>query len=77
MSYARFSNGDIYMYPENGHIICMGCELDPSGCPEFDHIKDAIDHLEKHRDAGHKAPYEEAIKRLKYDAETGCVNVPW
>ena len=64
MSFCRFSEGDVYMIPTNKGIMCCGCALlDES--PVFTRVEDAIAHLEEHRRAGHKAPYDEAIDMLR------------
>lgn len=60
MSFARFSNSDVYIYEHaNGFIECCGCILTE---PESDEIvgfarlatpREAISHLEEHQDAGY------------------------
>ena len=64
MSYCRFIDGDVYMYPDvRGGIRCCACRLNepaPGGIfgrsERFDTAREALDHLFKHRDAGHHVP---------------------
>ena len=63
MSYSRFWDSDVYIYPHvNGHIECALCLLRPSregGKGEsvcIDNDKDLIEHISQHRSAGHIVP---------------------
>lgn len=54
MSYCRFSDADIYVYPSMGGFECCGC---PVG--KFFSTKSAADmlrHMKAHRDAGLDVP---------------------
>jgi hypothetical protein len=70
MSYCRFSEGDVYMYPHTSGVIqCCSCRLSQIGTGWFadDNFKthqDALAHLEAHIAAGHNVP-QEAIERLR------------
>ncbi len=70
MSYCRFSDGDVYMYPHiDGYIECCFCSLaQPDGyrLQHFHNHKDALGHLLEHRKAGHHVP-QYAIDRLTVD----------
>lgn len=68
MSYARFSNGDVYVYATGDKIICCACKLsEPRGEVTLGRA-DMILHLEAHRAAGHDVP-EEASDRLRWELE--------
>ena len=71
MSYCRWGpDSDIYLYCYNRNkqkFECCCCDLGPGlivGLPNV------IDHLNKHRQAGHKIPHH-AIRRLEIELETG------
>jgi hypothetical protein len=71
MSYCRFSDGDVYMYPTNRGIECCACRLTHKnanyGLYEnklFDTGEEALAHLKEHINAGHKVP-KYATDRLK------------
>ena len=70
MSYCRFSDGDVYMYPHiNGVIQCCSCRLSPIGKgwfadDNFKSPKEALAHLEAHIAVGHDVP-QDAIERLR------------
>ncbi|MGC4151530.1 MAG: hypothetical protein QM628_00430 [Propionicimonas sp.] len=55
MAYARFSDADVYVFMStSGHLECCGCRLgDPR---RFDSTQAMVDHLAKHREAGHDVP---------------------
>ncbi len=72
MSYARWSNeSDVYVYHHvDGYVTCCGCRLfdaDPFSLeprdPAFYSRTAAIEHLERHRLAGHIVP-DYAFDRL-------------
>lgn len=56
MSYSRFIDSDIYIYPSVlGDICCSGCLLYGKSINiEDDQI--LVDHIKEHRDAGHNIP---------------------
>ena len=72
MSYARFSEGDIYLYPGGSPPwICCNCKLMPEvedpDDREYTHInslQETFQHVIEHRKAGHLVP-DRCIKRLK------------
>ena len=77
MSYCRFSDGDVYMYPTINGIECCVCKLTKKKHYEkngikikmhsnvlFDTNAQAIAHLEEHIKAGHSVP-KYAIERLQ------------
>jgi hypothetical protein len=80
MSYCRFSDGDVYMYPNcNGYIECCSCSLAPlvdtifsgvkmHGSVRFNNHQEAIEHLYKHIEAGDQVP-EYAIESLKNEIQ--------
>ena len=70
MSYCRFSEGDVYMYPDSfGAIICCGCNLLRAITSSvFWTPEEALEHLEEHRKAGHTVP-ERAFNRLRKEIE--------
>ena len=72
MSYCRFSDGDVFMYPslKTGKIVCCACRLNRKDNwgqhPDtvLSGKKEAIAHLKEHIYAGHKVP-KYATDRLK------------
>ena len=67
MSYARFSWCDVYVFVSvEGHLDCCGCSL-PPGWFEADTTAEMLDHLQKHREAGHDVP-DEVFDALRADA---------
>lgn len=57
MSYARFSNGDVYVFPTTDDLRCCACWLD--GCDSNFTTTDVptfCAHLDRHRAAGHDVP---------------------
>jgi len=71
MAYCRWWNGDVYMFNHvDGYICCCACsfnELDKNGWPvdeEFSSLKEALRHLYKHREAGHRVP-DYAFERIR------------
>jgi hypothetical protein len=79
MSYCRFSDGDVYMYPTNKGIECCACKLTRRnanyGLYEnklFDTEEEALAHLKEHIKAGHRVP-EYAIEMLEKEMKEGVV----
>lgn len=78
MSYCRFGDGDVYMFPHVwGMIVCMGCKLagpHESGLMILDKAfiggEEALEHLQEHRNAGHKVP-QDAFDRLRREIASG------
>lgn len=74
MSYCRFSDGDVYLYPTTGGLIqCCSCRLTPKDKGWHDNVnfyspEDALKHLVDHKNAGHDVP-DDAIDRLKEECE--------
>lgn len=67
MSYARLGNGDdIYFYGDRFvEVWCCGmCKLNKMNNVELTSFKEAIEHLQMHRAAGHKVP-DHAFLRLE------------
>ena len=55
MAYARFSYADLYVFMHYlGHLECCGCWLGEQWA--FYSTNDMIDHIGKHRAAGHNVP---------------------
>ncbi len=77
MSYCRFSEGDVYMYPHvDGGIRCCGCLLNEPNDdhdPHFDHPEHALEHLYAHERSGHKVP-SRAYNRLREEVEELTAN---
>lgn len=67
MSYARFgSDSNVYVFQScDLELVCYGCQLD-SKDPRFTTARTALDHLEKHIEAGHKVP-DYTIAQIKED----------
>lgn len=77
MSYCRWSDGDVYLYPTEfataeapSKIECCGCWLEDIGCVTLTGHAAAIAHLEQHRAAGHEVP-EYAFERLRFEHANG------
>lgn len=65
MSYCRFSDSDVYMFPTFDGIVCFSCSL----ARDFnDHIIpnsfEALKHLHEHKTVGSDVP-QHAFERLK------------
>jgi hypothetical protein len=60
MSYCRFLEGDVYVFMHvGGHLECCACflgEMDPWGSFQAKSTQEMVDHLEKHKAAGHYVP---------------------
>ena len=70
MSYARFGEGDVYVYCSTpGSFICDFCRLSGYGDFHSTTRSGMITHLEQHIEAGHVVP-SEAIERLQEEIET-------
>jgi murein endopeptidase len=73
MSYARWSEGDVYVFSHvDGGIMCMSCSLMPEedGCHSSFTCRfpeEMLKHLQEHKDAGHSVP-DSAMKRLEKEA---------
>lgn len=105
MSYCRFSNSDVFMYPHDGGFIeCRACSLAPleptsmsglaaalgmskedspelfedfemHGTLQFDTRTEALEHLQAHRDAGHKVA-ELAFEKLRKELQDEGDHIP-
>lgn len=65
MSYARFSNGDVYVYSTGDDWVCCSCKLSPSReTVVFDSRLDLLKHLVQHVETGHRVP-SYALDRLQ------------
>jgi len=69
MSYSRFApDSDVYVFMGTGDKLhCCRCGLDPAGLSmEFiaDDHREMLDHLERHKEAGHRVP-DAAIAELE------------
>jgi hypothetical protein len=70
VSFARFSNSDVYIFEHvGGFIQCCGCSIPESkkeeifGFADLETPRDAIEHLKSHKKAGDDIG--DAIKRIK------------
>lgn len=65
MSYARFSNADVYVYLDcGGYLCCCGCLIE--GFFGAKTTADMLEHLEEHKKVGHDVP-DFCIEGLKED----------
>jgi hypothetical protein len=66
MAYCRFGDdSNVFMYGTlSSRIKCCMCMFGPKEPTEFDNPKEAMEHLMKHIDAGHRVPGE-AVEKLK------------
>lgn len=73
MSYCRFSDGDVYVFPRvDDRIECCWCKLAGRDNVLLDDERAAIDHLLEHRAAGHEVP-QYAIERLENEMKGRAV----
>jgi len=71
MSYCRFGeDSDIYLYPHvYGDYICCACRLRGTfGSTVLITLAEVLEHLQAHRDVGHKVP-EYAFERIRTEIE--------
>lgn len=69
MSYCRFSEADVYVFPDvRGYLSCCGCWLDKRGNSAYYSTDDMIAHLREHIAAGHHVP-DHVIPALERDRE--------
>lgn len=63
MAYARLGSGcDVYIFADvAGGVTCCGCLLDGENHPSQLSLDDMLEHLKRHREAGHAVP-----ERLEY-----------
>jgi len=74
MSYCRFSEGDVYMYPSvDGTIVCQMCLIliedqrqGKTWNSVFTSLEEAYEHLQEHLKRGHTVP-ERAFIRLRHE----------
>lgn len=70
MSYARFGEGDVYVYDSiSGGFECCSCSLQESGYFVSQTRSAMLEHLEKHIEAGHYVP-SGAMGRLRSEMAT-------
>lgn len=68
MAYSRFSYADLYVFMSvHGHLECCGCWLDNEW--RFDSTQAMIEHIQKHRDAGHNVPPNLEVELLADDEQ--------
>lgn len=89
MSYSRFSEADVYVFPTtSGDLECCGCWLpDVKGSFQTRSIDAMAEHLEAHRQAGHDVPdwvmdgiradEEWLVHEDIVDAGTNTGGAPW
>ena len=83
MSYARWSEGSVYVFGTGKGFVCMVCSLMPKGSPipniELSNInedfncktsEEMLKHLMAHRSAGDIVP-QDAIDRLTEEIKAG------
>ena len=69
MAYARFGrSSDIYVYQEEGTLVCLNCQLGPEFEARTLTRSAMILHLEAHLKAGHKVPAD-AFDELRNEIE--------
>jgi hypothetical protein len=70
MAYCRFGrDSDVYVFEMEGGIECCRCRI-AGGTFEAGGAAEMIEHLLKHRAAGHAVP-DEALRELREDLEFG------
>lgn len=81
MSYARFSEGDVYVFPSSSGIECLGCALIggwergrwvADGVTHREQIVSTLIHLAQHESAGHAVP-NRAWDQLHAELLTGVI----
>lgn len=76
MSYARFSDGDVYVFSSvGGYLECCACALNERdgdspfpASSQFDTTAEMLAHLAAHQEAGHHVP-DYCIEALREDAD--------
>lgn len=64
MSYARFSDGDVYVFPHvDGYVQCCGCILGDKW--DFHSPDEVVAHMHEHAEAGHLV-HEHLLDRETY-----------
>jgi hypothetical protein len=66
MSYCRFLEADVYVFMHvSGHLECCACFMSEDAWDSFEahSTQEMIDHLNKHKAAGHDVP-ERVFKEL-------------
>ncbi len=66
MSYCRFSEADAYIFASGDKIHCCWCMLDESGADFVGTEEEMLEHVAKHRAAGHDIPLD-VDERLKQE----------
>lgn len=82
MSYARFSDGDVYLFPTGDGIECCACSLVDGPLTRWisvsehddwrEHVLDTLNHLARHELAGDIVP-RVAIERLELELQSGVI----
>lgn len=80
MSYARFSEGDVYVFPTGDGIECCACSLEPgqwghwlaTGDSHREQVTKMLTHLARHQLAGDVVPVR-AITQLEAEFQTGVM----
>jgi hypothetical protein len=68
MAYSRFSYADLYVYMDAyGSLACCGCWLGDEWY--FGSTQEMVDHIAKHREAGHNMPADLEASLWADDAE--------
>ena len=77
MSYARFSEGDVYVYDNGTQVICSGCNLrDDDLSYKCTTAVEMLSHVNEHIEAGHTVPGR-AVKGLCEVAEAETTRMLW
>lgn len=81
MSYCRFIEADIYLYPDcHGGVVCCWCPLVEKEHSEYvfgcscrgETFEEVERHIKQHIEKGHHVP-DDVIDRLREDFETGFI----
>jgi hypothetical protein len=73
MSYARWSEGDVYVFADaSGGITCMSCKLMPEDDGWHEDFRCSVPeemffHLQGHKNVGHSVP-DSAMERLETES---------
>jgi len=74
MSYARWLEGDLYLYQHvDGYFLCCRCKLEDGWDWISEEPLDVLDHLKAHRDAGHTVP-QRAFVQINKDLDDLCIS---
>lgn len=75
MSYARMSDGDVYVFINtNGYLECCGCRFGESLWTKS--VDELEAHLKRHVEAGHDVELDRIMSEVRADFPSGTTEKP-